>query len=72
MQTDVFHVQEHRLRGGDQLKSAQSWSHARGYRLLANGCDITGSTATATSSGVGILSLDSLPSVPYQPTGEYA
>ncbi|CAK0868250.1 unnamed protein product, partial [Prorocentrum cordatum] len=72
LQPDVLHVQEHRLRGGDQLKSAQSWSHARGYRFLANGCQITGSTATSTSSGVGVLSLNSLPSVPYVPHGEYA
>eukprot|EP00959_Pyramimonas_sp_CCMP1952_P149922 3137075-Pyramimonas_sp.AAC.1 len=47
--------QEHRLRIGDQLRSAQSGARERGYEFLTNGCAVTGEKRTETPSGVGFL-----------------
>eukprot|EP00959_Pyramimonas_sp_CCMP1952_P152951 3199815-Pyramimonas_sp.AAC.1 len=66
-QPDVVFGQEHRLRSGVQLKSAQSWARERGYKFPANGCTVTGKRITETSSGVGILTSCHIASIEHPP-----
>eukprot|EP00959_Pyramimonas_sp_CCMP1952_P127475 2666355-Pyramimonas_sp.AAC.1 len=67
LQADIFALQELRLAAGEQIRRGQAWARARGYRLEASPCAITGNSALSTSCGVGLCTRAHIPVVEYLP-----
>ncbi|CAK0809242.1 unnamed protein product, partial [Prorocentrum cordatum] len=67
LQADIFVLQGLRLAAGEQFRRGQAWARARGYRLEASPCAITGSSALSTSCGVGLRTRAHIPVAEYLP-----